>query len=416
MRAARVSLVVRARRQTTLSILILVMTLAAAGQTPSRLAEIRTELEHVKAESPGPSETRGASPRLTTIKHELRDWIESQISQLASDPNGGDGAERLLAARLNAELRQEHLLWEGGDSAGDSASSSVGYLGKVQLRYQQRQTFLVLKTAVEVDCGFDESAYLYRQENGRWNRVWETEQNTYTKEEYTVQRIHAILVSPNLNQTSPYFVLSLGTEPWCSSNWHDVYVRLWSLSPLDPRPKLLLDKSEWGFLGRHDIPVQGSVGRNEALIEYTIASIDGSLLTREAILHYSLTQDKAERIDPFALSPRDFVEEWLAEPWEQSRLLSQASSRAALKTAHQDVGRDEFIQPTRHCRSPDLWQVALGSMEGKKAAAYYLVRWRPPYHFTMVQVSPRPLPACTEIDPSVDDGDRTLFPVQDWCE
>ena len=291
----------------------------------------------------------------------------------------------------------------------------IGFLGTIRLDYRQRQSFLVLQTAIEVDCGFDESAYLYRWQDGRWNRIWETEQNTYTKEEYRVQLIRAVLISPALDEVS-FYVLTLGTEPWCSSNWHDVYVRLWSVNSSRLETNLLLDKSEWAFLGAHDVPVLGSIGRRDALIEYTVGSIDLGGVSREAVLHYSLTPDKVERIDPVALSPRDFVEEWLAEPWEHSRLRSQYSALAVLEKAHQDTGRDEFIRPTRHCQTPDLWQVGLRSIDGKRKPLYYLVRWRPPYHFTMMQVTERTSPACTKPDPAADDESRTLFPVQDWRE
>jgi len=396
--------------------LIVLLALPLMAQSDPPLVGLRAELERFRTEVPEHPETRGASPRLTTIKHQLRDWIESQLVQLPSDPNGEAGAETALGYRLNAELKREHLLREGDETDIDDSWSRIGLLGDVRLDYNQRQAFLVVHTAVEVICGFDESAYLYRWKNGRWTRIWETEQNLYTKDEYKVQRIRAVLVSPKFNETSPYYVLTLGTEPWCSSNWHDVYVRLWSLSSSGREPKLLIDKSQWAFLGSHDIPVQGSAGRDDALIEYTVGSFDLGVFAREAVLHYLLTPDRAERIDPVALSPRGFVDEWLAEPWEESRLRSQPSALATLRQAHDDSGRDEFILPTRHCRTPDLWQVGLEPTEGKKGPAYYLVRWRPPYHFTMLQVSEHPFPTCIEKDPAADDEYRTLFPVQDWRE
>jgi len=395
--------------------LVFVSTLPTSAQDVSPpLAQLRVELDHLRAEAPHHEETRGASPRLTAIKHHMRDWVESQLGQVSSDPNGDGGAELTLAGRLNAELKRAHMVRDTEDTGTDDRSSTIGFLGPVRLEYRQRQDYLVLQTAVEIYCGFDESAYLYRWQDGRWKRIWESEQNTYTKEKYAPQLIRAVSVSPSYNGALPY-ILTLGTEPWCSSNWHDVYVRIWSTGASGREPKLLLDKSEWAFLGAHDIPVQGSIGRNDALIEYTVGSVDSGVLNREAVLHYSLTPDSAKRIDPIALGPRDFVDEWLSEPWEQSRVRAQPSERAALEKAHQDTGRDEF-QPTRSCRVPDMWQVGLGSIEGKKAPVYYLVRWRPPYRFTMIRVSQRPSPDCTEIDPSADGENRTLFPVQDWRE
>jgi hypothetical protein len=385
---------------------------AYAGDSP--LADIRLELEQTRGEALQHEETRGASPRLTIVKHKLRDWVEAKLDGLPSDDNGDGEAVLALAAQLNEELKRERLFRSGGYGDDDDGRDFGGFLGPVVLEYRGREGYLVLQTAIEVTCGFDESAYLYRRQDGQWKRIWETEQNTYTKDRYKVQRIRAVLLSPPFNAPSPY-VLTLGTEPWCSSNWHDLYVRLWKLGSSDEDSRLLLDESEWAFLGEHDIPVQGSIGREDALIEYTIGSIDGGVFSRESVLHYSLAPDAVKRIDPIALSPRDFVEEWLSEPWEQSRRWSQPSAHVVLRKVHHDTGPNEFIDPTRHCRTPDLWQVGLGSSDGEKPPVYYLIRWRPPYHFTMVGASPHSYPGCVEKDPGADEY-RTLFPVQDWRE
>ena len=48
----------------------------------------------------------------------------------------------------------------------------------------------------------------------------------------------------------------------------------------------------------------------------------------------------------------------------------------------------------------------------EKPLGYFLIRWRPPYHFSMVGVSEQPWPNCTEKDPEADEF-RTLFPDRD---
>jgi hypothetical protein len=75
----------------------------------------------------------------------------------------------------------------------------------------------------------------------------------------------------------------------------------------------------------------------------------------------------------------------------------------------------EFTDPTLHCgQKPDHWQVPIDFGDGEKQAReYFLIRWRPPYRFTMVDVGDRPWPGCVEPDPEAD-GVHTLFPVQDW--
>jgi len=44
---------------------------------------------------------------------------------------------------------------------------------------------------------------------------------------------------------------------------------------------------------------------------------------------------------------------------------------------------------------------------------YFLVRWRPPYHFTMMEISHKPWPRCTQEDREADEW-RTVFATQEW--
>jgi hypothetical protein len=72
----------------------------------------------------------------------------------------------------------------------------------------------------------------------------------------------------------------------------------------------------------------------------------------------------------------------------------------------------EFGYPTLHCKQQvDLWQVATEVGEEPAGRVYFLIRWRPPHHFTMASVSDRPRPDCTEEDPEAD-LPRSLFPLQ----
>ncbi len=407
--------------QSTLALLGLALTLAAglpAGASigpaagDALLADIRVQAEQARAEAPQHIETRGASPRLATIKHALRDWVESRLSQLPSEPDGGDAAAEALATRLNAELEQAQILSTAqGDSAGDGLSA-LGSLVPLRLEYRLRHSYLLLRTGVAVQCGADESAYLYRWREGHWERAWQSEQSDYSPSGYAVQWIRAIVLAPQLGDTPPR-VLTLGTSPWCSSNWQAVYVRLWTLSTAGNEPRLLLDKAETGYLGASDEPVQGTIGHDDVLAEYEVGSLDGGVHSRRRVLHYACRSDGVERIDPVALGPRDFVEEWLAQPWAESSRWSLASARDALEKTHRETGRDEFIGPTRRCRMPDLWQVGLGATRGKQAPIYFLVRWRPPYRFTMIAASHKPAPTCAEEDPGADE-ERALFPTRDW--
>ncbi len=406
------------RKVKFLSSLLLLSTLSLPARADdAQLVEIRTMLQQVRAEAAQHAETRGASPEFTTLKHQLRDWIESHLTRLTGESDEMEKTE--LIAELNAALKQAHLLCGTEPECSTNDRTRLGFLGDIRIDLRQRDTFLVLQTAVGVECGYDESAYVYTWRNGKWNWIWQSEQNHYTKDEYAVQTLHAVLLSPSLREGAP-LILTLGSEPWCSSNWHSVYYRLWRTYSEDYPPKLLLNGEELAFLGNHDIPIQGSVGREDALIEFSAASKDPGVQNRPAVRHYAVHGNTVERIGPIALSPRDFSEEWLANPWEQSKLWSQTSSLAALQHEHDvvlsGVDHGEFAATTHCTDSPDLWQVAFDTADKKKGTIYFLIRWEPPYRFTMVRVSDHASPGCTEKDPGADEERRTLFPGQNLFE
>jgi hypothetical protein len=264
----------------------------------------------------------------------------------------------------------------------------LGVLNPIELR--RTQGFLVLKTGVGIECGFDESAYLYSWSDEGWRRVWQTEQNVYEEKAYQPQTIHKVLVSP-YSRTNNYVVLTLGSESWCMSNLHNVYYRVFRLGP-DPSARPLVEGAVWAHIAG-DPPIHGSVTVDDVLIEATqVGGLEGGAF--EAVRHYRFDHDDIKRIDPFALSPRDFVYEWLSNEWRAVVSWSESVSRRTMLDWHEKFGKrnGELIYPTMHCpTTPDLWQVgvefgdpppAIGAPP--KSPTYFLVRWRPPYDFRMV--------------------------------
>lgn len=162
---------------------------------------------------------RGATPKLTAVKHELPDWVEMRIKELSRD-----GDEHNLARTLNSELHAAGLNcnWEN-PSERCPEWIYLGYVSDIQLR--RSGDFLILITGVGIECGFDDSAYLYGWSPEGWRRVWQNEQNEYTEDKYLPQSLVAVEVS-SYSPANDYLVMTLGRQPWCQSNWHDVYYRI----------------------------------------------------------------------------------------------------------------------------------------------------------------------------------------------
>lgn len=375
----------------------------------ARLDAIRVLLLPMRADGMQNLKTRGATPALTTVKHELRDWIESRLSVLQWNGVRWNPDPVMLQEQLNDELRRAELICEQWSKVPCPDQSELGFLGPVIL--EVKHEFLIVRTSVGIEvCGVDDSAYAYDLVDHQWRRFWQSEQNDYQEGKYFPQRLEEVQISPTdfrpNEDKKNHLILTLGTEPWCTSSWHDVYYRAWQTRGTRTKPVLLLSGKDWAYIGA---PIHGTVTRTEVLTEYTVSGVGGEFPLE--IRHYVLEKGRLERVDPVALSPRNFAAFWLAHPWPEISRWSAEGSRSKLKYWRQRHKGPfwEFEYPTLHCQQrPDLWQIATGVGEDRKHPAYFLIRWRPPYHFTMMSVSDRPSPDCKEEDREADEA-RSLF-------
>jgi hypothetical protein len=379
----------------------------------NRLDAIRTTLLPMRTTGLQNLESRGATPAFTTVKHQLRDWIESRLSPLQWSGSRWIPDPVVLQEQLNDELRGAGLICDYQSKVPCPEWSELGFLGPIVL--DMKQGLLILRTGVGIQqCGFDESAYAYESNENQWHKFWQSQQNDYRDGKYFPQRLEQVLISPTdyhpKADKTEHLILTLGTEPWCSSNWHDVYYRVWQTKGSYAEPLPLLDGSEWAFIAE---PVRGSVGPVGVFFEYSVSGVEGGFL-RPELRHYVLREGKLSRTDPVALTPRDFVAAWLRHPWPDSSLWSAQEGRAKLEAwLQQHEGHiSEFGFPSLHCKlHPDLWQLTTTAGEAEDDQVYFLVSWRPPYHFTMISAGGLPSPDCTEEDREADQP-RSLFSPQ----
>jgi hypothetical protein len=369
---------------------------------------------------------RGAVPGLMDVKHELRDWIETRLRQFPrkDDPGG-------LAKTLNAELdaadltcsapRQPHRC-----EANDYGFDGTGYITGVSIATDSvAQGIFVVETDIGILCGTDESAYVYEWKDNRLRRILDDEQIIAPGKLYTPQRIDAVHVTPPMEKSRARNVLVLGHEEWCSSTWYDTYHRIWRTTADGKSAMLLLSNATWSWLN-NDPPIEGSINSEEALIEFRVRSLDTGVHSYETIRRYALDGSQPYRIDPIALGPRAFTEEWLKADWNDASDWSGPASAAALRAWHGKLHTENLageFRDTRHCGPhSDLWQVGIdfakedqdiNAKQGYVGRIYFSVRWSPPYHFQMVAVGTKPSAACHQVDEDAD-ADRTLFPIQDW--
>jgi len=370
----------------SLAALIVAVSMApACTAQPPAPATLRPVLQQLRSGFDAHRETLGATEALTTVKHGLRDWVESQ---LMAAPQSVD--TRAFAAALHAALRDGQVMCL--NLAGDCWTNPLGYVDDVRVNHAGE--FISIVTAVGINCGYDESAYAYAWRNGRWQRFWDSEQNSYTKESYRPQQVHYVLISA-AGAGGQRLLATLSSQSGCTGGFKDLYARAWRLDAA-LAPTRVLDWTAYADDGYP--PIQGRIRPDDLLVQYTTGGLaDGD--THTAVRHFEVRNGVAVQIDPIAGRPHDFVLEWLSAPWEESRTRAASEALKEPYTAlHLEHPYGDFAEPTRLCTAgPDLWQVATRILDGP--LRYYRVRWETGFRFTMVDIRETPFQDCTIEDP-----------------
>jgi len=353
---------------------------------------------------------RGATPALTMVKHELIGWIESKLPEMRWEGGRWRPDPVVLQERLNDELDRAGLFCDSAQSVPCPDRGELGFLGRLVFDMKPLSV-LIVRTGVGIDmCGEDQSAYAYQWTADQWHRFWESEQNDYREGKYFPQMFDEVAISPADGgqdaDRNEHLILTLGSAPWCSSNWHDVYYRVWQTKSKQGL-LLLLDGKEWAYVADS---IRGSVDRDQVAFEYTVGSIpfDSSL---RAVRHYVLSDGRLQRVDPVALNTGWFTLFWLTYDWPEIVAWTADDSRTKLKERHQTLRKsfESFSGPTLHCtKHADQWQVSANYGKDGDQQVYFLIRWRPPYRFTMLAAGEKPWADCTEEDPEADQS-RDLF-------
>lgn len=351
---------------------LFLLSLASQAQTDP-FAGLRTTLEGLHKHRNEHAETRGATAGLTQAKHQLRDWVERRLVTFTPAED-----EYALTRGLQDSLA-------GLRCPDGCVTSGLGFVDPV--RFHRDGEFLTVQTSVGIACGYDDSAYVYQWSKNGWQRVFETEQNVYTKAAYRPQTIYSVQVSaPDADGSR--LVLSLGSRPGCSGAFQPMYYRVWRLT--GAKPKLLLDASEIIYVGEYP-PVKGTLSVKDVRIEFT-AGGTGYGASHQAIRHFEVDGNNVKQVEPIAPTPRDFVEEWLSAAWKESAGRSESPSLEAWhKKLHRDDGMGDFPDPPLQCSNDlELWQIGI-RLHGVANETFYLVRWRQPDQFSMTAIAEHPL-------------------------
>jgi hypothetical protein len=255
----------------------------------------------------------------------------------------------------------------------------------------------------DIECGSDAVLFIFNSDGGAWHEVLRWQSKPYSSIKDAFWSFDSrISPADNLGR---WYVVTKHIAPWRSSTWSDI-----SYEALRPRngtiyPKVLLSGDEFMWWGSEDF---GSLAVNEKDfdVRFHSTSIDGGVHNRVWICHFAISGDTVTRVQRVAVSPRDFVDEWLITPWKAASGWSSKAASEQLRLEH------EVILPTNKSTDGQFgtiytcsdaqnhYQVELVESTGRKFdinhSIYFHVVGNNPY--TMTGISRAPDPRCAGRD------------------
>lgn len=305
-----------------------------------------------------------------------------------------------IAKAIEANLNGTFEQWK---EYGDQSNS--GHVAPFKLaRVEGAPGWMQLAIGIGIGCGYDESNYLYAWNGTSWIRRLDSEQSDYAEDRYKPQYYVQVAMSQP-DSDGNRLLLTTGVSPSCASVWQTLYYRIFRVGAT---AGILVDNlSEWMNIDRE---IDSRIEPDGALIEFQTLSKDSGVWARTQVLHFKVAGTTVRRVEPIALDPQDFVDEWLNDSWSEIKEWSIPKLEKLHDELH-DAKVDGGFQLVQRCtENPNQWQVAF---DFEDETDYFLVEQSGEHSFQMIDVTDEQSPGCPgDGKPrSVGDSYPTLFPT-----
>jgi hypothetical protein len=262
-----------------------------------------------------------------------------------------------------------------------------------------------------IACGDDSMLLGYEWKQEKWTRVllWQSDPDRIPNAfgdffEYQVVQ----------QQNSAEWLVGVAHgHPMCDSNFSAFDVDIIQPMRIDAPQKVLLHKEE--FYWRDD-PAEMKLTPDGLELRVSAYSRDVNIIRRTGIYRYRIAGTQIDRIQPIAMNGRDFVDEWLDSPWNESKNWNLPSELVNLEATHERI---ETLNDPKSKETPSFTYGPVRSCSD--SASHFQVEldegwwveqlsnWRPDKptffqiqqgqnSFTMLSASGKPDPHCTGHD------------------
>lgn len=297
-----------------------------------RVAEARGRLAAV-AVPERPLDEGRLPPEAVSFLAELKTAFRRFVQlELARPGDAGESAAavqaRLLAALARGDVRLD----------GPPGGVEPGYdlTGVAVERPAGRSDVLVVLATYQVPCADDHALYLFLRRARAWELVLALESGGWAEANGAFGSLR-YGISPPASRAGLY-VAAANVQPWCVSNWLGIAYRALRPGDSPDRPEVLVEGEHSAYQAFYSLDL--SIDAAGFQLDFQAEQgLDTGLLVRSHVLRFRVDQDGARRVDPVALDPQGFVDEWLGAAWSDAKGWSDPAALDALGAWHCRLGR-----------------------------------------------------------------------------
>ena len=355
---------------------------ASTGEpAETRLVTTTAELNRITTDWMDTDVPAAAVPLIKRLKHDLRDVIIATINRpevIDTDPSAMQSAVRGRLAQLGVQISDYDDDQRVASEEANGRTFRYGDIYTIDItKPETKQDLLVVGATIGVCCGDDTSLYLLSRNGDKWRLSIEEESGPY--EQVSGARGALKYWVGQADETGQPFLVFAYIEPWCSSNWNQVNYQVVESGVSPEGPRVLFRDQPSAFIETD--PIFSLVGEAGGFkLTWTAEfGLDSGRFTRQYVARYKVGAREITRIQPVALLPEDFVDEWVRMPWITASRWSSAATHRALNAWHERLqqthsGRrstcgSEIIASTESQENPGAWDVEVAFWDDEQDEA-----------------------------------------------
>lgn len=363
---------------------------AAIQRAAADVAQERRVMLTLPAAASDPAISGAAIQAITEIKNRLSQVVQAYMAcaPVASIPD---------PERIKKDLSElAHAFSKGASYKGQPEDS--GKFG-FELRFSVRVSgdaggLVSIAPSFSLPCGTDTLLLIFARERDSWRQVIRWQSPPYRELSGAAGDLLYGISAPDSSKA--WYVLVTYIEPWCSSTWSVLHYEVLRPAADDSKQKVLLREFDEIWWGGDNLPTL-AVKPAAFELRFEGSSIDQDVQGRVVVRRFEVVGNRLRRVQPVALFPRDFVDEWIVSPWALAAQWSAPSRTGTLRQMHERFLGDRksrvsfSFESVQQCSgAADDFQVGAcyGNWDCKKS--YFRVRGESSFIMTGIRTAPDP--------------------------